>query len=98
MQERHNPKVSWIAWFVLLSAFLAVRVIGKPEIELGRDYMLCAWIPLMFINFYTGHKLIAYLKNHHTKKWEELTTVGGGWPRFEQQLRVHPLALFERRS
>lgn len=70
----------WLFWILALSVALAVHVHMSDDTDrfpLAMMYTLGTWLPTIGLNVYEGHRLMSYLRHHHTAKWNELTYVPG---------------------
>jgi len=91
-----NVRYYWLAWATILCGFgvaqfvLPPRFAREPNYDVGLYYMLGVWLPVMFLNFFEGRRLKAYLRQHHPTKWAELTTFAGFGPGWINGFRFVP--------
>jgi hypothetical protein len=74
-------RVYWHVWLGILALTFLLRftVLGgfgdDRGFSLSVVYMLATWLPIMVLNMMESSRLMAYLKKHHYKKWEDLTYI-----------------------
>jgi hypothetical protein len=87
MNDKSKSRISiywrlWLIVLVLLFAFRFTILLRSTENAIFNVFMIYAiltWLPIMFLNFYEGHKLIGYLEKNHHDKWEYLMTFLGSY-------------------
>jgi hypothetical protein len=82
LQQSHITLYT-LTWIGLIGLVLGIKLLGATQDQMGyanMAFMAVSGLAIMGLNYYEGHRLMAYLKRHHPETWRDLTQVPGFGP------------------
>ena len=79
--KQNTSNFYWKLWGIAVLVLVLTKVVAGKELDenslfiLFSSYMVPVWLWVMYLNYRKGHDLMSYLKEHHRKKWEEITYI-----------------------